>query len=285
MADVFTEFIPEIWSARILEEKKKAHVFAQLANTDYQGEITAAGDQVRIPQVGLPTVNSYTRNNFSNGLTKETANVASMTLVVDQEKYVNILLDDVDIKQSKPNFIPTLQTNIAYQLADSQDQYISGLATESGITSTSNSASSRVLIGSSNIKTELLLIGKEFDEGNVQRNGRYAVINPALMFELIDAGVLEQSNNDTTWMNGYINDAYGWKIYVSNNLTSTASSSVNLFFGVGNESITMAEQITQVKMGELTQEGFGMYIKALHVYGARVIPDRTGIVYALVANA
>jgi hypothetical protein len=77
MADYLTEFIPEIWSAKILEDKKKAHVFGNLANRDYEGEIRNAGDQVRIPTVGVPTVNSYTRNNFATGLTKEYANVSS----------------------------------------------------------------------------------------------------------------------------------------------------------------------------------------------------------------
>ena len=127
MADYLTEFIPEIWTEKILEDKKKRHIFGQLANRDYQGDIKNKGDQVRIPQVGLPTVNDYTRNEFGNGLTKEYVNAASLTLVIDQEKYVNVLFDDVDVAQSAANFIPQLQENIAYQLADSQDQFIAGL--------------------------------------------------------------------------------------------------------------------------------------------------------------
>lgn len=284
MADYLTEFIPEIWAPAILEDKKKQHIFGSLANRNYQGQITGRGDQVRIPQVGLPTVNSYTRNNFGTGLTKEYINAASLTLVIDQEKYVNILFDDVDVAQSGVNFIPSVQKNIAYQLADSQDTFIAGLYGMAGITTTSNNSSTRVTIGSSNAKTELLLMGKAFDAVNLPRMNRWVVAPPELIFELVDAGILEQSNNDTTWRNGYINDAYGWRIYMSNNVSSTSSGNFNIICGVGTESITLAEQITQVKMGELTQEGFGNYIKALHVYGARLIPDRAGVIYATISN-
>jgi hypothetical protein len=284
MADIITEFIPEIWSAKILDDKKKKHIYGQLANTDYLDEIRNAGDQVRIPQVGLPTVQSYTRNNFATGLTKENINVASMTLTVDQEKYINLLIDDVDLAQSQPNFMPNVQANSAYQLADSQDSYIAGLYDQAGIKSTSNSAASRVTIGSSNARTELLLMGKEFDEANVQREGRWMVIPPALMFELVDAGILEQSNNDNVWSNGFVANAYGWNVYTSNNVSSTAATSFNIMCGVNRESITLAEQITKVEMGTLQQEGFGVYLKLLHVYGARLISDRTGVIYATVSN-
>jgi hypothetical protein len=117
-------------------------------------------------------------------------------------------------------------------------------------------------------------MGKAFDVANVQREGRWAVIPPSLLFELVDAGILEQSNNDDTWTNGKVANAYGWNLFVSNNVSSSSVTTFEIMFGVGNESISLAEQITEVKMGELTQEGFGNYLKALHVYGVKIIPDR-----------
>jgi hypothetical protein len=287
MADIFSEFIPEIWSAKILDDKKQAHVFGALANTDYEGEITGAGDSVRIPQVGHPTVSDYTRNNFGTGLTLETANVASMFLTIDQQKYFNVGIDTIDIKQAKPDFMAKISSNAAYQLAKSQDKYIAGLFAQAGLASTSNTVSSRVTIGSSNVRTEMLLMHKAFDEANVQREGRWMAVPPALLFELVDAGILEQSNNDKVWENGQVADAYGWKLYVSNNVYSTAATSFNIICGVGKESITMAEQITEMDMDKLTksQKGFGVYMAGLHVYGARLIPDRTGVIYATVSNS
>lgn len=288
MADIFTEFVPEIWSAKILDAKNKRHVFVNLANRDYEGEIGSVGSQVRIPQVGDVTVNNYTRNNFATGLTLESANVASLFLTVDQEKYFNIAVDSIDIKQAKPDFMPKLSERAAYAIADAQDQYVAGLYGQAGITSTSNSASTFVTIGSSNVRTEFLLMGKAFDQANVDNENRWCVIPPALHFELVEAGILEQSNNDQIWSGGKVGNAYGWNFYISNNVSSpsTDADQYRIIFGVGTESITFVEQITEMELVKLIQsmKGFGVALTGLDVYGGRLIPDRTGVLYAKVTN-
>jgi hypothetical protein len=290
MGNIITEFIPEIWSAQILEDKKKTHVFGNLANRDYEGEIRQAGDQVRIPQVGHFTVNDYTRNNQATGLTLENLNVASMTLTIDQEKYFDIYIDQVDMVQSRPEFMAQVRANAAYDLADTQDQFIAGLYGQAGITSTSNSATSYVTIGSSNVRKELLLMSKQFDIANCPKQNRYLIVPHALEFELIDAGILEQSNNDVLWENGSLvgRMAYGWTIITSNNVSSpsTDTNQYRIIAGVGNESISMAEQIVSMNMADAfqAQKGFGAILGGLHVYGARLISDRTGVIYAKVTN-
>ena len=47
----FSNFIPEIWSARLLEHMDKVHVYANLMNRDYEGDINAYGDTVHINRV------------------------------------------------------------------------------------------------------------------------------------------------------------------------------------------------------------------------------------------
>jgi len=55
-------FIPEVWSARLFVNLKKAHVFPGLVNTDYEGEISNLGDKVRINNIGDITIRDYTKN-------------------------------------------------------------------------------------------------------------------------------------------------------------------------------------------------------------------------------
>ena len=57
-----TSFIPKLWSARLLAHLDKAHVVANLVNRDYEGEIKAYGDTVKINQIGAITVSDYTKN-------------------------------------------------------------------------------------------------------------------------------------------------------------------------------------------------------------------------------
>ena len=51
-------FIPKIWSARILSALRHAIVYGQdrVANRNYEGEIAQAGDTVHINSVGDPTI-------------------------------------------------------------------------------------------------------------------------------------------------------------------------------------------------------------------------------------
>lgn len=52
-------FIPQVWSAKILEALDKELVYAGLFNTDYEGEIAEAGDTVHIAQVGDVTIKDF----------------------------------------------------------------------------------------------------------------------------------------------------------------------------------------------------------------------------------
>ena len=57
-----TSFIPELWSARLLNTLDKSHVATNFVNRDYEGEISAQGDTVHINTIGAITVGDYTRN-------------------------------------------------------------------------------------------------------------------------------------------------------------------------------------------------------------------------------
>ena len=55
-------FIPSIWTARILSNLQKTQVFGGIVNRDYQGEITHSGDTVKIGGIGAIAVSPYTKN-------------------------------------------------------------------------------------------------------------------------------------------------------------------------------------------------------------------------------
>lgn len=282
MANYFTEFIPEVWSGSILMAKDKVHVFGALANRNYEGDIRGYGDTVKINSIGDVTVNDYTRNNFGTGLTIQYMDTNQITMLIDQAKYFTVAVDRVDEAQMYPKVMGAISQKAAYSIADTQDSYIAGLYTFAGITSTSNTAAAPVTLTSTNIEDELLLMGQEFDEANCQRQGRYIVIPPVAMKGLVKAGVVTKTDNVSDWTNGFVGRAYGWDIYMSNNVSQTSTGLYRMICGIQGESLTMAEQVTELKMVDmaLSLKGFGNAITGLHVYGARAIPDRTGVLYA-----
>lgn len=56
-----TNFIPEVWSAAILEALRAKLVFPSLCNRDYEGDIREAGDTVHITGYNDVTVREYVR--------------------------------------------------------------------------------------------------------------------------------------------------------------------------------------------------------------------------------
>lgn len=92
------KFIPTIWSAKILDALDKSLVYAQLFNRDYEGEITEAGDTVKIGAIGDVSIKDYTKNDDIAAADEVTPTVK--TLTINQAKYFNIAVDDVDAAQS-----------------------------------------------------------------------------------------------------------------------------------------------------------------------------------------
>lgn len=63
-----SSFIPQIWDARLLNALDKAHVFANVVNRDYEGDIKQQGDTVKINTIGAVTIGNYTKNtDFTTG--------------------------------------------------------------------------------------------------------------------------------------------------------------------------------------------------------------------------
>ena len=96
-------FIPTIWSARLLAHLDKAHVYAALVNRDYEGEIKNYGDTVKINQIGDVTIKDYTKGKDIDD--PEELSGDQNTLTIDQAKYFNFSIDDVDAAQVNPKLM------------------------------------------------------------------------------------------------------------------------------------------------------------------------------------
>lgn len=99
----FSNFIPEIWSARLLDHLNKVHVYANLMNRDYEGEIKAYGDTVHINQISDITVTDYDGTDFA--AKPQELDSAEQTLVIDQAKAFNFQIKDIDNAQSNPKLM------------------------------------------------------------------------------------------------------------------------------------------------------------------------------------
>lgn len=117
-------FIPEVWSARLLVNLYNTLVYGNpaLINTDYEGEIRSQGDTVRIGSIGTVTVGDYSKN--TDITAPQTLSDAQSTLTITQQKYFNFQIDDVDKAQQNPKVMGDAMREAAYALANTADKFI-----------------------------------------------------------------------------------------------------------------------------------------------------------------
>ncbi|MFI6814435.1 coat protein [Nonomuraea sp. NPDC050328] len=274
-----TRFRPEIWSALLLSSLKRAHVYASLCNTNYEGEIRAAGDTVRITSISRPTINTYTRN---NDISYEELTDAQRTLVVDQEKYWAITVDDVDAAQARANVVPEAMSESSYGLRDVVDRYVASLYTGVASANRLDAGAARVIDAPGEAYDTLVDLGVKLDEADVPAEGRWVVI-PAWFHGLMqkDPRFTDASASGTTetLRNGYVGDAAGFRLHKSNNTPNPTADQRVIMAGVP-QAITFAEQI--LKTEALRSEvRFADRVRGLHVYGAKLLrPDCISTVLA-----
>ena len=94
-------FVPVIYSQKVLKFFRRASVAEAITNTDYAGEIENFGDTVNIIKEPTITVNSYTRGSTVN---TEALADDQIQLVVDQGNYFAFKVDDIEERHSHLNF-------------------------------------------------------------------------------------------------------------------------------------------------------------------------------------
>ena len=267
-------FTPEIWSAKILSDYDKQFVFGNVVNRDYEGDIRAYGDTVRINSLGPVSVGTWTKD--STTMTVQPLIGLDQTLVIDKADYFSFWVDDIDKAQNNPKVMGEAMRKAAVALAETADARIGGMYVDAGITMTTAACGPTAII------EQLAFIHRELDENNVPFPGRWAVIPPWLYSNMIlaelgfqpstNAGI---SNVDgtATFEAGRVGRVMGLDIYMSNNLTEHASHTAavpyHYVMAGTREAITFADQIASVEAYRPEQQ-FADAVKGLHVYGMKV---------------
>ena len=268
-----TGFIPKLWSARLLNALDKSHVFANVVNRDYEGEIKKMGDTVHINTIGAVTIGTYTQNtDFTSG--PETLATTDQTLTIDQAKYFNFQVDDIDAAQAAGDIMDKAMTRAAYGLADASDKYIAGIL--AGAADTSNTVStSAVALTSSNVYENVVKMRTILDKANVPTAGRWLVIPPEMYaLILLDDRFVKTGGEmaEGILRTGLVAQAAGFDIYLSNNCVSANVSEKTTYTITGgvDSAATYAEQIVSTEAYR-PEKRFADAVKGLHVYGAKVV--------------
>lgn len=267
-------FIPELWSPRLNVRLRKALVFGNIVNRDYQEEVIKFGDTVHINELGPVTASAYSKGGT---LTYSELDSAQKTLLVDRATEFHFKIDDINQAQTNPKLIDGAMDEAAYAVADTIDQYIAGLYASAGATPSSTtyigSSGSSLSVSSGNVIETFSYAGRYLDEKNVPKTGRWIVIPPWLTQKLTLAEVggiastaVPKVPDDIALRNGFVTRAFGFDIYESNNVSNDGTQ-----FRVmcGNRTaISYVGQVSEIEALRL-QTTFANAARGLYVYGAK----------------
>lgn len=276
-------FIPQIWSARILEALRKALVYAQplVVNRDYEGDIQNAGDTVKINSIADPTIFDYTKN--TDMPAPETLSDSQRTLQITEAKAFNFAVDDVDRVQQLPKVMDFALSRAAYKLADVADQYVGTSMYQAATLNTIGTDLHPIVqptptAGTNGAYEQLVQLSVLLDQQNVPTDGRWVVVPPWFHGVLItDQRFVSYAAVDVLY-NRQVGEAAGFAVLISNNVPTVAApaggdapnTSRNKVLAGHNMAFSYAEQINSVEAYR-PEKRFGDAVKGLHLYGGTVV--------------
>jgi|TARA_Y100000361_G_scaffold148379_1_gene161112 hypothetical protein len=285
-------FLPEIYSKKVLNFFRKASVVEAISNTDYAGEISGFGDTVKIINEPEITVYQYERG---ADVTKTVLTDAETTLIVDTANAFKFIVDDIESQMSHVNFKEVATSSAAYSLRDAFDQgvlakmfagvsssspdHIIGSDSATADATMSHATNSVDLLGSDGTGVDALdlmaRMARLLDDQNVPEEGRYFVAPPSFYEELSQSGSkllsVDFNAGQGSIRNGLVSSGKlrGFSMYKSNNIASTSNATGKVLAG-HMSAVSSAQTITSTEVIR-DPDSFGDIVRGLHVYGAKVL--------------
>lgn len=267
------DFIPTVWAARLLVALEKSLVYGQtnVCNRDYEGEIRASGNTVKIASIGDVTVDDYTKDSDIGD--PETLTDAEQSLLIDQAKYFNFYVDSVDRAQQNVNVLDEAMRRASWSLRDYADTFLAVAMEAAVLTGNKIGSNATPKVPTKDDAYEYLVdLGVLLDEANVPIDGRFVVV-PAWFHGLLlkDERFVNTGTrrSDAALRNGEVGEAAGFSILKSNNVLNTAGAKYKIIAG-HSIATSYVEQIVDVQTYK-PEKRFGDAVKGLHVYGAKVV--------------
>ena len=267
-------FIPTIWSARLLNHLDKSHVYLNLLNRDQEGEIKNFGDTVKINQVGDVSIKDYTKGTDIDA--PEDITGEQQELKIDQAKYFNFAVDDVDNAQTNPKLMDKAMQRAAYAMNDVVDAFAANLlAINVHADNAIGTNEAPIVPTKADAYDYLVDLNTKLTEANVAKMGRWVVI-PAFYHGLLlkdDRFVGNGTDyNQAILEGGEVGKAAGFTVYVSNNVPHTEGTKYKVIAGT-TEAGSYAEQILNTEAYR-PEKRFSDAVKGLHTYGAKVLQSK-----------
>jgi len=279
-------FIPEIWSGKLIENFYDATVLSHISNTDYEGEIKNHGDTVNIRTTPEVTIREYVKGQT---LLVETPDKPKIQLLIDKGEYFACVEDDVDRVQTDIKLMDTwskdasekmkikIDTRVLTDILPDVGQYNKGATAGEQSASFNLGTTGTPLVVSKDgasgtaVVDFIVDVGTVLDEANAPEGNRWMII-PAKMANLIKKSELKDASltgdGTTILRNGRLGMIDRFTLYVSHNLLVASGGKYNIIAG-HKMGFTFASQMTNMETLR-AESTFGNIVRGLQVYGYKV---------------
>lgn len=266
MTKAYQNFIPTVWSARLIANLDKDFVYPLCVNRDYEGEIKNVGDTVKINQIGNVTIGDY------KGTITEPEELTSeqKVLVIDKSKFFNFKVDDIQKAQSNVNLIDEAMGRASVGLADVVDQEIATLTSEAE--NKLGKTDSAIVIDTPEKAYDLLVdIKVALNKANAPKENRFVVVCPEFL------GMLEKdarfTRHEAVLTDGVAGVVAGMEVRESNNIPYDEGKKEFSILAGSKSAITFAGQVTHIEPYRL-EKSFADAVKGLYCYGMKVLQPK-----------
>ncbi|MBQ7907682.1 MAG: hypothetical protein IJ309_06905 [Clostridia bacterium] len=265
----FTNFIPSVWAESINRELERACVFLEDCNRQYEGLVAGKGDSVHILGVGKPTIKSLERENASGEIdSAEEIEDTSVILNINQIRYFNYKVGDIDKAQSVGGLMDTLSQETSEGLANEIDKFIANMATSADVTTLASAAQ---VVTKENVLSILDDAIEKLQENDVNMaSGVTITVSPRFYKLFKQAYIGKNTDNVSALENGRVAMYGNVTIKLSNNVAKTEEGAVDNIMIRTKRAIAFVNPLTHTEAYR-PEKSFADAVKGYALFDGKVV--------------
>ena len=266
----YSNFIPKVWAESINRELERACVFVEDCNRQYEGTVAKKGDTVHILGIGKPTIHTLKRANASGNIegAEEIAD-NSIALIVDQIRYFNYKVGDIDKAQAVGGLMDALSAETAEGLANELDKYVANMVTDAEVSKLN--AGGAVKVTKDNVLTMLDDAIQALQENDVNiSNGVTVTVSPRFFKLFKQAYLSNDTNNSEMLKNGKVAMYGNVTVKLSNNVCKTAEGVEDNIMIRTKRAIAFVNPLTHTEAYR-PENSFADAVKGYELFAGKVV--------------
>lgn len=278
----YQNFIPTVWNEAIDRELERLCVFAEDCNRKYEGKVKEKGESVKILGVGKPTIKSIAYKDKNKNIDDaEEIEDTSIIMQINQIRYFNYKVGDIDKAQAVGGVMEALQAETSEGLANEVDTYIAGMANKEEAVKLYATAPKCVAgtasTGEINVLKALRDARKCLTKNDVKQNTKIVATVDADFEDLfVEAYTDKNTNNSDNLKNGAIGMYHKMLIKSSNNV-ATDKSGNSLIMVRTQRAIAYVKALTHTEAYR-PEKGFADAVKGFILFDAKIVRPKEMVV-------